>query len=791
MSLNRRLSLRTSLHLTIAVMAALSLLAAWLSGSVFARLAVDKQRAQAIEIIGTALRDLRLRLDQDARRRALFLWQQPGFAPALAARQRARLTRQLKELHAQWSALPDAPGLVRLDLYEANREPLARAPHTVAAAPPCADLGQRAAQRQEASAPRMTFSALCVHDGRLFHEALVALGDGAATGVFLHSVTDLRASLAQLEASLKMPVRLSLTDGRELYRSLRWASSEMESDQQFVVRYALHAYTGTKTILNLDAAMDMRDFHQQLEGTRRLVMTVVALITLLAAALASSLLQYMAIRPLATLTEQLVRLRNEHSRLGQRVAVRGHAEIMALADGFNEMSARLKELYESLQQQAFIDPLTGLPNRSLFQDRLNQAILAARREHKPFALLLMDLDRFKDVNDTLGHHIGDALLKQVAQRLRSKLRESDTVARMGGDEFALLLPTVNAKYADMAARMLLQTLRAPFVVEEQSLTLGASIGIALYPDHGVDASVLLQRADVAMYAAKGAGSGYAFYENRLDQQRPTRLARLGELRHALEREEFVLYYQPKVSLREGRAAGIEALVRWRHPQGELLLPEAFILLMEQTGLIRSLTPWVLNEALAMSRRLAEQGLSPAVSVNLSMRDLQDRYLVETVAEQLEANGVSARSLELEITESAVMTDPQRALEVLTRLAEMGLKLSIDDFGTGYSSLAYLKRLPVHAIKIDQSFVTGMTHDEDDAAIVRTSIELAHSLGMEVVAEGVDNEAILKRLRAMGCDIAQGNYLSRPLTAEELELWLRQSAWGSNAGRVPLGHQDEI
>ncbi len=780
MSLNR-LSMRASLYLTVAVMGALSVLTAWVSGSVFVRLAVDSQRAHVREMLDTAVRDMRLRLDKESRRLSLSLWQKPGFAQALAARNRAQLTRQLGELHAQWSVLLGELGLVRLVLLDTAHEPLARAPHHAPAAPPCAYLAKRATDRQDTTAPRSLYSALCAQDGRLFHEALVPLGDGAAggAGIFLHSAMDLRAALAQIETSLNMPVRLWFADGREAYRSPRWTSSQTEMDQRLVVRYALHAYTDNLTTLNLDAVMDDRDFYEQLERARQWVMSVVVLVTCLAAAVVSWFLQQTAIRPLSALSEQLARLRHDRSQLGQHVAVRGSAELATLAESFNEMTTRLKELYENLQQQAFTDPLTNLPNRSLFQDRLQQAILTARREHTPFALFFMDLDHFKDVNDTLGHHIGDALLKQVAQRLRSKLRASDTVARMGGDEFALLLPTVNAKHAEMAARMLLQTLRTPFVVEEQNLTIGASIGIVLYPEHGVDANVLMQRADVTMYAAKGAGSGYAFYESRLDQHHPTRLARMSELRHAVEREQFVLYYQPKVSLRADRAVGLEALVRWRHPQGELLLPEAFILLMEQTGLIRSLTPWVLNEALRMSRRLAKRGLNFAISINLSVRDLQNPYLVEIVAEQLEVMEVSARSLELEITESAVMIDPARALEVLNRLAEMGLKLSIDDFGTGYSSLAYLKQLPVHAIKIDRSFVTGMTRDEDDAAIVRTSIELAHSLGMEVVAEGVESEAILERLRTMGCDLAQGHYLSRPLTAEELEPWLRQSAWASS------------
>jgi len=350
------------------------------------------------------------------------------------------------------------------------------------------------------------------------------------------------------------------------------------------------------------------------------------------------------------------------------------------------------------------------------------------------------------------------------------------VARMGGDEFAILLPAVNDKHATMAARMLLQALRAPFRIDEQSLDIGASIGIALYPDHGVDANILIQRSDVAMYAAKNSNSGHAFYDGKIDQHDPTRLMLLGELRHAVEQEQFVLYFQPKVDLKNLQVSGVEALVRWNHPREDLLLPDTFIPLLEQTGMIRSLTPWVLNESLKQGQQLQDQGLPITISMNLSVRDLQDPYLADAFAEQLEALQISPRWLELEITESAVMTEPERALAVLTRLSQMGLRIAIDDFGTGYSSLSYLKKLPVNTIKIDKSFVIGMNRDDNDAAIVRTSVDLAHNLKLEVVAEGVENEETLKRLGELGCDTAQGNYISRPLSADELSTWLKQSSW---------------
>lgn len=773
-----RLPMRVSLFMTIAAMGTLGMATTWVSGEILASLAMDNQRVHVRDRLYTGTRELRTRFEQASQELAMRLEERPGLRSAVEEQDKRALEHQLDALFAQATQILGSTRLVRLELLDADRSVLAAAPSAPGDVAPCPYLHDLAGRLRSGDL-RKGVSALCVHGSVLLYASVTPLAAARPYG-YLHLVADARPALGIVEGTLGMPLRLSLADGRVLYQSPRWPL-EGSADKRSTVSYALNAYTDSKTVLSLEAIVDMHSLRDGLEHARRLLMLAVILVTFIAAGITGLLLQKTAIEPLRVLTTQLERVRRDRSRLGEQVKVGGNAEIVELAEGFNEMTARLQELYQSLERQAFTDPLTGLPNRSLFQDRLQQAILTARREHKPFALFIMDLDRFKDINDTLGHHVGDALLRQVAARLRGKLRESDTVARMGGDEFAVLLPTVNGKYADTAARMLLQALRAPFTVEEQSLVIGASIGIVLYPDHGVDANTLMQRADVAMYAAKGTGSGYAFYDGRLDHQhhQPTRLALMGELRHAVEREQFVLYYQPKVDLRSRRAVGLEALVRWRHPDGRLMLPETFVLLMEQTGLIRHLTPWVLNETLAQSRRLSEQGLPIGLCVNLSARDLQDPYLAESIAEQLEAHRVSPQALELEITESAIMTDPARVREMLERLAGMGLKLAIDDFGTGYSSLAYLKRLPAHTIKIDKSFVTGVTQDSNDAAIVRTSIDLAHSLGMQVVAEGVESAEVLERLQALGCDHAQGYYLSRPLSREDLDVWLHKSVWAMN------------
>ncbi len=437
-----------------------------------------------------------------------------------------------------------------------------------------------------------------------------------------------------------------------------------------------------------------------------------------------------------------------------------------------------KQAEEMVSYLAYYDPMTGLPNRTLLQDRLKQAISTAARENHPVAFLLMDLDRFKEINDTLGHHRGDILLQQVGARLKSVLWEPDTVSRLGGDEFAVLLPRLAAaEHINVVIQKIQNALKAPFVIENLPIAVDVSIGIALYPDHATDAETLIQRADVAMYVAKRTGSGYTVYAPELNQHSPQRLALLGELRQAIEHDQLLLHYQPKISLKTNRMMDVEALVRWQHPQHGMIPPNQFIPLAEQTGLIKPLTLWVLNKALNQCRAWQQTGLEIPVSVNLSARNLHDQELTDHVAGLLETSGISPDRLELEITESAIMMDPPRALEILKRLSGMGVRLSLDDFGTGYSSLGYLKKLPVDEIKIDRSFVTDMTRDENDAMIVRSTIDLGHNLGRKVVAEGVENRETWNRLAALGCDSAQGYYMSRPIPADELARWFSTSPWG--------------
>ena len=448
------------------------------------------------------------------------------------------------------------------------------------------------------------------------------------------------------------------------------------------------------------------------------------------------------------------------------------------------VSRRATHQARQLAAQAMYDPLTGLANRSLLHDRLEHEIERSKRAHTSFGVVLMDLDRFKEVNDTLGHEVGDKLLREVGRRFKGAVRAEDTVARLGGDEYVVLVHDLDRKGIPAIANKLLAALDKPFHWQNQGIDLGASLGVSLYPSQCRDASELLRCADIAMYVAKRAGKGYAVYAP--DQVHTNRhdLSLKSELRAAIQADQLCLYYQPQIDHHSQRVIGVEALVRWNHPQRGFLAPDQFIPLAEDAGLIGPLTHWVLRTALAQLVILQRQAHVLTMAVNLSARNLHDMELPASISALLAESGVAPQDLILEITESAVMANPSDGLAILTELDRMGVTLSIDDFGTGYSSLAYLKGLPVDELKIDKSFVMDMVENENDAVIVRSTIDLAHNLGLKVIAEGVETRDAWHILGMLGCDCSQGYFMGRPMPAEKLEAWLRESAW-SNVPAVAL------
>jgi len=443
--------------------------------------------------------------------------------------------------------------------------------------------------------------------------------------------------------------------------------------------------------------------------------------------------------------------------------------LIGLVGTIEDMTDR-KQAEDDLAHQATHDMLTGLPNRVYFQQRLEAEVASAGAGAGRFALLLIDLDRFKEINDAFGHHCGDAVLQQLRPRLREGLRQSDLIARLGGDEFAVLLPEADQEGATLAAERLLEALERPIVLDGRELDVGASIGIALYPGQGEDAATLMRHADVAMYAAKRDQGGYSFHAPGQSDNDPRRLSLASELRHGIDDGQLVLHYQPKIDLKTMRVSGAEALVRWQHPRDGMVPPDLFIPLAEHTGLIKPLGLWTLHDALRQCRLWDREGLPMKVAVNLAPKNLRDPRLMDAILGYYDGPDDALSRLTLEITEGAMMAHPGESREVLGLLHELGVRISIDDFGTGYSSLAYLQNLPVDEVKIGRCFVRDMGGGEKGACIVRSVIDLGHSLGLQVVAEGVEDRATLDLLAAWGCDLAQGYLFTRPLPAAQFTDW---------------------
>jgi len=441
------------------------------------------------------------------------------------------------------------------------------------------------------------------------------------------------------------------------------------------------------------------------------------------------------------------------------------------------ISKKLQAQTDAIQYQSTHDNLTGLPNRLRLYEKLEKAIVQAKKDQSQLALIVMDLNRFKEVNDTLGHDIGDQLLCQIADRLQRLLSESDTLARMGGDEFTVLLTLTNMTQVQDTIDNITAALQKPFLINDLLLEAETSLGIACYPQHGEDTRTLIRHADTAMYLAKHHGELFAFYDRSKDPHSLKRLTLMGDLRRAIEEGGLELYYQPKADISQCQINSVEALLRWRHPIYGYIQPDVFVSLAEQTGIIKPLTWWTLKTGIAQCVNWHAQGLRLSVAINLSPRMLHNLDIPVEIQAMLTDFGLAAEFLELEITESAIMQEPERAQEILGQLHNMGVRLSIDDFGTGYTSLAYLKNLPVDEIKIDMSFVQGMLNDKADAMIVRSIIELAHNMDYQVVAEGVSTEALFQRLANEGCEVAQGAFISYAMSVEDFNNWRRDSVWG--------------
>ncbi|MEI8301794.1 MAG: EAL domain-containing protein [Burkholderiales bacterium] len=452
-------------------------------------------------------------------------------------------------------------------------------------------------------------------------------------------------------------------------------------------------------------------------------------------------------------------------------ALDGTDEIDQLTRRIDAVAEGLAERERRIGEHALTDPLTGLANRALLTDRIRHTVRASERRRESFGLMVMDLDRFKVINDTLGHAAGDAVLKEVSRRLKRAVRDCDTVARLGGDEFVMLLPGPQNVSEDVARRIL-QLLREPLRWGDQLIDIGASLGISIFPQHGQDEATLMRRADSAMYLAKRRQSGSHVFDGVESGQQRSYLSMLGEMRKALESGQFELHFQPKLDLSSGLIVGAEGLLRWKHPVRGRIPPTEFIPFAEQTGFMRQITRWVVREGARFGRELADAGLAVRLSVNVTATDIQTPGFAQEIGEILKAQNSSGEHLCLEITESGVVSESAAALQSLREISAMGVKLSVDDFGTGYATLKQLQQLPVHELKIDQSFVAGLINDNGNESIVRSTIDLGRHMGLRVVAEGVENLQQMRALAQLGCHEVQGFYIAKPMRQSELVGWVK-------------------
>jgi diguanylate cyclase (GGDEF)-like protein len=769
-----RISVRLILAGAIFIMGNLAMVLVYVSGEVYKQNLIGSQRELIRNIVSVRLRDVKERLDKEMSEAV------QNISQRVDTNRRSHQRSSLRELHLITSLqigdlTTDTESIRAVFLFDkdfshpleisANRSAMDL---SASMCPPARSGLERAAHDGTLSPS----TRVCVDHNHPYYVLLSHLGSGNLA--YAQVVADPVPLVSRALGDLHMAGRIVLRDGTVVYQSPNW-SARRDQDSAITVDAPLSPSLGGQTA-QVYVVHDIGGTIQALQKTGYAVMIAAAGVTFLTILLFMRVLQRTTLDPLTELALHVRKIREDRNQLGRRVIASGNAEVYELAEGFNEMTMKLRGLYESLEKMAFMDTLTKLPNRALFNDRLEQAILWSRRTKKPFVVAIMDLDRFKEINDTLGHQVGDSILQQVGLRLLNHLRESDTVARLGGDEFALLLQATDEPTATRLARNVLEALKEPFDTGSRKIYIGASIGIAGYPNHGNSATEIMQKADIAMYGAKRAKTGVAIYDVEFD--RDSQLDLVSDLRRASGINEFTFLYQPKVGMKENQVEGVETLVRWRRGDHDVASPDVFIPLLEQTGQIRDLTSLAIREALSQHRDWKNLGYVIPVAVNLSTQDLKDPMIVSQIASLLEEYGVASGMLELEITESSIMDDPVRSLDILDRLSALGVLLTIDDFGTGYSSLSYLKQLPVRCVKIDRSFVMGMVEDKNDATIVRTSIDLAHNLGLKVVAEGVESIDAMNMLADLGCDSAQGYFISMPEPPGGIVPWMIQSPWSS-------------
>ncbi len=791
--------------IAVVLIVSVSMVVVAFASAIYRDIALENQRIALAEVLQREADRLLVELDEVTIESAIHLNSDEQFRRALELQNPNALAHFLDNQFKQYLISAGILRLVQIYIYtpefelftQSSKGPLASG----SALALCDNLVRQAGQRQGAERYQI-YSGLCAHLNRPFYSAIVPVGGLKLKG-YVQVVVDPLHNFSTIGERLGLPVKLVFNNGIAGYRSADW----MPASHQGEVFESAYWLTDKNrlNVLGVFVQKSMAPLIEQTHSARNQLLLIAGAVTTLAVFMMLIFLDKMTIKPLRHFVNQAKRASTEHRPLQAPIDIQANGEINELVEVFNRMHSELATLHDRHEQIAFFDSLTKLPNRALFKDRLEQMILLSERRGDKLAVLLLDLDDFKEINETLGYQAGDEMLKKIGAHLNKTLRASSTLARMGyegqapyprhsggqdntstvarlnGDEFAILLPHVNdaADAASVAMRIAESLVQLEEAGGDVSVPLSATMGIAIYPDHGKDAKTLLGRADIALYAARNEQCDFVVYDVSHEQHSAQQLELKVELRHAIDNDDLTLYFQPKLDCRQQRISSVEALVRWHHPKYGDIDPAQFIKLSEHKGLIGPLTEWVIRHAIGQHKRWLDQGITVEVAINISSRVLYDLSLPNKIEQILSDNGLSPSAICIEISEEATMIDPRKVAEALSLLSSMGVRLAIDDFGTGFSSLGFLKNLPVDEIKIDRSFVTDMASSKDDASIVSATIDLAHNLGLEVVAEGVESGEVLAAVEALGCDFAQGYYLCKPLPAEQLAQWLASSEWQSS------------
>ncbi|HBE91546.1 MAG TPA: hypothetical protein DDW55_03120 [Gammaproteobacteria bacterium] len=753
-------NLLSGLILAIILLGVISAVTVYVNARTYRDLAFDFQRQYMTQLVAAKSADILSEDAKNARRLGLRIQGLDSFRLPFAAGDAGGVSSALDAQFRQAPVTSNAVNLVDLYAFDTDFKLSGVSPRKANVdGIICPGLLDKLKLRLGADRLKPLYE-LCLFDGKPYLASIAPAGGLVPTG-YIQIVTDPVPKLSRIGSRLKMPVRITLPDDTLLYVAPDWTVDSEAHDVK--VDYILPA-SDSRPALKIAALRDADNLVMQIEKTNNRLLLIVALIIIATVVLALLLVKYSVLKPLRDLSYQLM------NEWGGR---KGEPGELSVPEKDRPVSFHaLGELYETLHDMAIRDPLTGIYNRALLEDRLKQLIAEHRRTPGHAAVLLIDMVRFKYVNDLMGHHTGDLLLQDVVRRIAGEVRESDTLARLGGDEFVVILPDTDLEQAKQVAQKIIQSMDSAFEVEGHKLAASVSIGIVLMPEHGGDVDTLLRNADYAMYSAKENRLSYAIYDpSKTDDIALARMSLDGVLNEEIEQNDLYLVYQPVIDIRTDRVSYIETLVRWRQPDGKILMPGVFIRVAEQSGLIGQLSEWVIETACRELAGLQQENPGLCAGVNLSMHNLHDFNLIKKIHSVLERYQLMPAALLLEITETGVMLDPNQVIKTLDQLAAIGVKLSIDDFGTGHSSLLHLKRMPVHTLKVDKSFVIDMDSDEENASIVRATIDLAHSLGLSVTAEGVESGVVLEMLKEMGCDFCQGYYVGMPMTQHEVQVWL--------------------